>query len=683
MDEKDLLQLHRFRSKVEVKKNKPKSSLNLEEKRANMRRLYNYAQMWNDMREFRDKAKKHKDYAFGKQWDDLVEVDGRMMREEENIVRQGKAPLKNNLIRQLIKTAVGNFRANKTEPQAISRERDEQKLGEMMSIALQYAHQVNALHELDAREFERFLISGLCMQRVTYQWDKLRIMRDVKVSSVNINNIFINSGIEDPRGDDVRCIGCISDYRLSDVVSMFAKNRQDAFRIAEIYSKPYIDYYQSQYSTFDGRNFTEQDFFNTKNKNLVRVIEAWELESKERIYCHDMQSGEQYLIEIKDEKHIKAINEQRMLYYTSNGVSAQEVEDKYLIQTEWMWDTYWYVRYLTPYGDVLAEMETPFTHKDHPFAMLAYPLVDGEIHSFVEDIYDQQRYINRLITLLDFIIGSSAKGVLVFPEDALGDMSKEEVLKEWVKYNGVIFAKIKPGMPMPQQISANSTNMGATELLATQMRLMQDISGIHGALQGKAANSGTAASLYAQESQNSAVNLLDLYETYNEFRKRRDYKMMKVIQQYYDTPRYINITGHDYAEESKYYDPQKIRNSEMDIVISESVATPAYRMAMNNFLLQVYQMGQLDLKTMLQHSAYPFSDKLIEAIDRKEKEMQQQQQAMMEQQQAIAQGATAEQAAEANPIPQGEPIASEEEINAIANNPKYMELLNQFIGKAS
>ena len=36
-----------------------------------------------------------------------------------------------------------------------------------------------------------------------------------------------------------------------------------------------------------------------------------------------------------------------------------------------------------------------------------------------QNIIDQQRYINRLITLIDFIMGASAKGVLVFPENAI------------------------------------------------------------------------------------------------------------------------------------------------------------------------------------------------------------------------------------------------------------------------
>ena len=665
MTERELLLQNKFRRSIEVEKNSPKSYIYNEKKAENMARLHRYEQMWDNLSTYRKNAVRNKNFTFGKQWEDKVRVNGRYISEEENIIRQGKAPLINNMLRQLVKTVVGAFRENKVEPQAISRDRDEQKLGEMMSIALQYAHQINSLHELDARCFESFLIKGVACQIVSYCWDKLRVKKEVHVKSVNPYSLFFNGDIEDPRGEDLTCIGFISDAKLSEVIQSFARNEKDALRIASLYSEVrYNDAYSTNYDALDGRNKSELDFYRPNESDKVRVIEAWELESKERVYCHDKERGENYLIEKKDLHHIERENQARMSYYVSMGVPMEDVLEKNIIETEWMWDTFWYVRYLTPNGDVLAEMETPFSHREHPFAFIAYPLIDGEVHPFISDMIDQQKLMNRLLTLQEFILGASAKGVLVFPEDALGNMSKEEVLKEWVKYNGVIFAKIKPGMPMPQQIVSNATNVGIIELVQLQMKLLQDISGVHGALQGKAPTSGTAASLYAQESQNAATNLLDLYDSFNEFRKRRDYKMMKVIQQYYDAPRYIGIAGHDYSNEAKYYNPSLVRDSDMDIIISESIATPAYRMAMNNFLMQIYQMGQLDLKTMLQHAAYPFSDKLIDAIDKKEKEMAAQQQAMTQQQMP-------EEASELS-------IPSEVEEQA---DPKVMEYAKQFLGQ--
>jgi hypothetical protein len=207
----------------------------------------------------------------------------------------------------------------------------------------------------------------------------------------------------------------------------------------------------------------------------------------------------------------------------------------------------------------------------------------------------------------------------------LGEMQKQEVLDEWVKSNGVIFAKTKnvdPGFK-PDQISTNATNIGAHELLALQMKLMNDISGVHGALQGKSPGSGTSGSMYAQEAQNAATNLMDILETFNSFKKSRDYKMMMVIQQFYDTPRYINIAGNDYAEESKWYDPEKVRNAKFDVAISESPTTPAYRTVLTGFLLELFKSNALPVKVLLKNSAYPFADRVLNDLDRYEQEMAQ------------------------------------------------------------
>jgi len=52
---------------------------------------------------------------------------------------------------------------------------------------------------------------------------------------------------------------------------------------------------------------------------------------------------------------------------------------------------------------------------------------------------------------------------------------------------------------MPEQVSANSVNFGITELLSIQMKLFQDISGVHEVIQGKQSVSGTPGALYAQQ----------------------------------------------------------------------------------------------------------------------------------------------------------------------------------------
>ena len=135
------------------------------------------------------------------------------------------------------------------------------------------------------------------------------------------------------------------------------------------------------------------------------------------------------------------------------------------------------------------------------------PLLDGKFKALLSDIIDIQRYINRLLTMLDFIIGSSAKGLLMVPEEAIPDgMDIDDFAREYVKTNGVILLRKGAGDRLPRQIAVNGTDIGAWEMFAQEMQIMQQISGLSNAVQGQTPRAGTPSSLYAQETQNSLTS---------------------------------------------------------------------------------------------------------------------------------------------------------------------------------
>jgi hypothetical protein len=44
-------------------------------------------------------------------------------------------------------------------------------------------------------------------------------------------------------------------------------------------------------------------------------------------------------------------------------------------------------------------------------------------------------------------------------------------------------------------------------------------------------------------------------------------------------------------------------------------------MVMNDFLMQVFQAGQITLEEMLETGSFPFSDKLLQAINNRKQQM--------------------------------------------------------------
>ena len=674
----------RYLKKKQERTVTPVSLLDSKDRSANLRRIMRYQQMWDAMADFRKRRKRNKKYFNGEQWHDLIEVEkNKFITEEQNIIEQGKVPLKNNMIGSTVTSILGVFRNTYGKPEVIARAVDNQKIGEMNTCLAEYVYQHARIKEIDAKDMLEAMISGMCLQIVDYHYNNVTMRNEEQVYSVNPSRAFLNGGIEDPRGGDISTIGVLLDMTIDEVVSKFARSKKDADKIREIYSSINKEYITNLYRTFSRSSVSNIDFMQPSSMNLCRVIQAWEHEYEDVWLVHDALNGTLEEYPIEDGSAIDEMVKQREIDIEINGWDYEMCK----LEKEFHHNEFWYVRYLSPCGDVLYEGRTPFSHKSHPFAIYLGHLIDGEIHSFVENIIDQQRYINRLITLIDFIMGSSAKGVLVFPENAIPKgMRKEDILEQWTSYRGVIFANLKPGTQMPQQISTNATNIGANEMLALQMQLIRDISGVHGALQGKEAKSGTAASLYAQEANNAQVNIADLLESFTEFRQARDYKLIKIAPQCYDAPFFIALAGNEYSKEAHYWNPELAASADIYVNLSENNNTAVYRMMANQIVIKAMEMGMIDFETVLQTGVMPNGEKLLSIVQRRKEQLQKEQlqaQAAMMKGQAMGTQMQEAGATEGQVLQAGADAAEQMLAEAEAGNqpdPRAMELINQALG---
>lgn len=573
---------------------------------------------WNQMEDFRRDRERNKRYTYGNQWDDTICVDGKTMSEEEYITSQGNVPLKNNLIRRLVRAVLGVYRSQAKEPTCISRDRQEQKLGEVMSTVLQCNMQLNRMNEINARSMEEFLISGFIVHRKSFGWRNGK--EDCWTDYVQPNNFFIDNNMRDFRGWDIGVVGEVHDISFGQLLEQFAKTPSEVSRLREIYRyAENREYITSNAERFGYSRLQNYDFLFTSEQGRCRVIEVWRKEQKPRYRCHDYQNGSIFKVNEEDYlTEVQAVNEERLTMAKEVGMPEEEVP---LIKAEWFMDDYWYYYYLSPFGDILDEGESPYEHKSHPYVFKAYPFIDGEIHSFVSDVIDQQRYTNRLITMYDWIMRASAKGVLLMPEDCLPDgVSMEDIADNWARFNGIIMYKPSKSGNIPQQVANNSTNIGISDLLSVQLKFFEEISGVTGALQGKQGYSGQSAALYNQQTQNATTSLLDLLDSFSGFIIDGAYKDVKNIQQFYDEKKVYNIAGKNRAE--IVYDPNAMRDVEFDLSIVESTQTPAYRQLANDILLQLWQAQAISVEQLLEHGEFPFADELLQSIKSQKEQME-------------------------------------------------------------
>lgn len=568
---------------------------------------------WSSMRTFRDNANRCARYARGDQWSDRVlDEFGNFVKESEIIEREGNVPLKNNRIAPMVRAILGQFASQRTEPVCLARRKDDEHLSDVMTETMKYVYQTNNLWELDRRALEMFVVSGCACFRSYYAWDYEADMSNVWVDLVNYNRLFVEGYTEDPRGKGITLIGEVHDMSIGDVLSAFSKgDPSKARRIKEVYRMRLDEEVRSGVEQWLGEEVEDLSFYRPLDSGLCRVIEVWTKESKERIRCHDTLRGRYYLAELSDWEGILAENARRKSQAEAMGVS-----DVRLIKAEWIIDRYWYYRYMSPYGDVLAEGETPYKHRGHPYSLKVYPFYNGVARSFVSDSIDVQRHINRLVMMQDFTQKASAKGVLLLPEDALpSSMSIDDIASEWKRHNGIIMYRAKAGAPGPSQLISNASNTGVYDMLSVQLRMFDDVSGVSGALQGQRSDDRYQSfAMYAAQSQNSSAMLSDLMESFRGLRESRDQKNMKLVMQYYDEPRYIGVVGGD--GDYNLYDPALIRDVDFTLSLTESSGTLVYRAMQQDFLMQLFSAGAIDVRTLIENSTLGYADKLLASIER-------------------------------------------------------------------
>lgn len=605
-----------------------------------MQLVFRAAHAWDALERFRRERDRCKKYMLGDQWCDLIEHNGKLITEEEYIQINGNIPLKNNLIRRLIKTVVGTYRNQNTKPICVARDREEQRIGEVFSTLLDFNMDINEKTELDARMFEELLFSGMVIQKETFSTKNKE--DDCWTDNINPNQFFMAGPMADSRMTDLEMVGQIHDLSHGALAAMFAHSDEQLERLNEIYTNARNREYMSHFIDAMGKNKKENvSFLQPADMSFCRVIEVWSKEQRKALRCHDWLSGDAYIDSYASLGVIKRENEDRLQQniirdefgnpiINEDGSVKKLMPDKKvpLIDYEYIIEDYWYYRFLSPFGDVLEEGESPYEHGGSPYTVRIYPFVDGEAHSLVADIIDQQKFINHYIILQDFIAKSSAKGVLIVDESSIPDgMSLEDIADEWTRFNGVIKLKLKQGAQPPKQLVNTNRPAGLQDMIALQMQLMEDVSGVHGAMQGKDAKTGTSGFMYQQQATNASTSIADILEFYAAFRKAGLRNKIKNIQQFYDIEKIERIVG---ADDAMYYRTYGMDKADIDITIADDMNTPVYRAINNEFLMQLVNGKMISLEQALQVGEFKNGDKLLQLI-RTERERNEQMSAMPEQ----------------------------------------------------
>lgn len=448
---------------------------------------------WNGAAEFRGKRRRYKRFTYGDQWDDPVTVsNGNVVTAAERARIHGRRPMTSNLLRRLVKSVIGRYRYQRQEEEPLT--------GLKADV-----YKANNLDEIDCRSLEEFLISGCTVQRVI---NERRLMGEgVWVDMVSPENFFVNR-IRDPRGWDTELIGMLHDWSLTETVLRLAgPDSRRAAAIRQLYSS-------LESSPVPGRlgSVGDRESFVCAPAGRCRVIEVWTLEATERLRCHDRHRASCFTLPVTAGDRLERIN---------RGRKARGCQP---IETKWEATTTWRCRWMAPDGTVLHSHLSNAPDGRHPFRFRFYPMIDGEIHSLIEDVIDQQIYINELISLIDHVVSCAAKGVLLFPvESKVPTLSWENIAEMWSAPDAIIPYKTTGATNShPQQVMTSTQGLGAKELLVTQMQMFEDVSGVSNALMGKTSSGQIGVEHYESQVKNALITITDILDTFANFIAERN-----------------------------------------------------------------------------------------------------------------------------------------------------------------
>jgi aspartate/methionine/tyrosine aminotransferase len=140
--------------------------------------------------------------------------------------------------------------------------------------------------------------------------------------------------------------------------------------------------------------------------------------------------------------------------------------------------------------------------------------------------------------------------------------------------------------------------------------MIHEVSGVSGALQGKAPTSGTSAARYAMESQNATTTIYPLIKKFNGFEERLAQKKCITMQQYYEEGR--DITPRK-SEKQVFYRANAARNVKFNVSIKNAASSAAFLQLGNEMLDRLLEMQAIDVRTYLKNYDAPFAEKLLQA----------------------------------------------------------------------
>ena len=577
---------------------------------------------WYSLSDSRTKWRRNEEFVYGDQWSDRVydHAKQRWVTQRQLFIEKGIQPNQYNILRNIIRSVDGIWRSNKTLPVCVAQKDENQPETEILTATNHALYRKNELQKLHASLLTQLMICGVIAtdNNFTVRGGDADIYNDY----IDLFSFFVDNTMKDPRYNDCSLVGYFLDMTVDDIVGAFSHgDRKRGEQIRNMYRGLDNERIMQMAQTFSDQRL-EKDFFTppVETWGLGRVIKVWRKESAQCLKIHDRLHGKAWSDYKLTEQDLQNENADRRRQQRAMGVAD---EDMQLLEWEWSTDTFWKYYFLTPTGQVLDEGINPYWHEKPSIVFEFHEWFVGKVNPFITDVIDVQKQINTITATSELLTRYSAKSVLFMPKQFIDGVEGgiEKVKNEMAEYDAVIEYEAKQGYTQkPEYVNNIAQALTPLNMINMSLQLSEKVSGVYGALQGSAPTAGTPAQMYAQQTQNSSTSLNGIYDIMYSFRKKSDTINVQLMQQFYKGKKYIFDTK---SNKMLAWDQDKVKNIEFEMTTAENTDTPAYRLMVNQALMDLKQFdvqNQLDLRGLIETGSWPFKEEILNYLNKREQE---------------------------------------------------------------
>lgn len=620
--------------------------------------------LWMNLADFREQRFRGNRFYDGDQWGDTIEVNGVTMTYREYLAQTGNVVIQTNQIKNRVDTITGLRVKERTEPVCEARDRDEQPYGELVTEGVQANSDKNQLSELEIKWIKDVCNGGLAVAYESYDDTSGpdRTM-DSWTQYINPNRVFFDSDGVDPRYWDFTTVGCVRYGTRELMRARFVRKPSDEDLLRQIYPNQFAEFRTERVGSYEDKNENAGLVF-MDNSDPARCFfcEVWTKETRARIRLHDLNVGEEEIIDADDTGYremVRAENEKRRSLAQASGWGEDDVPyiigDGYGSTDEerngFFVDTFWYCRFLAPDGTILWEGESPYPDRSHPFSFCIFSYIDGHIIGYNHDAIDHNMAMNRAWIMNEWISRAQAKGVVVVPKKIVPkNVSFKQFARSWSSIDDMVFIDMEPGQEhlMPKVFYGAAQNYDASRLIQTIKDLMDSGSPVNGALQGKDPGRATSGTLYAQMTTNASTPVAAFMEQFRNFIRQILIRKMKNLAMFYDEKRWLQIVGRiDSLTDFSTINLNRVGDIEYDLRLMESANSLEAREAQEVDLVNLLTIGVITGDEYVKLSRKSYIHKLRQMREARQAELEAAQQA----------GIPVEAASEAALQPEAPPVA--------------------------